>query len=154
MCNAGEEIPLSGHITKCGVYMYSYEGKKIAESSSATGYVTEGGRIFVSSSTNIALAKGIAFGFDLQIEGAPTNQPLRLTHIIKHPKMRKPNGEIVDQQTFDRDVKSVNGVITGSLWYTLREDYELLPGEWTISILSGNTILAEKKFIIVKRNEK
>jgi hypothetical protein len=94
------------------------------------------------------LAKGTAFGFDFRIDGAPTDRPVRLTHLITHPKMKKPDGTVLERQTFDRDVTSSKGTISGSLWYTLREDFELLPGEWSLSVLQGTTVLVEKRFTV------
>lgn len=142
------EPPLTGRITKAGVYRLTAPGKKISERGSATGYVTEGGGGFQSATTNVWLAQGTAFGFDFRIDGAPSNRPVRLTHLITHPKMRKPDGTILEKQTFERDVTSSNGTISGSLWYTLREDFELVPGTWSLSVLQGTTVLVEKKFSV------
>ena len=141
--------PLTGRIMKAGVYTLADSGKKMSEGGSATGYVTEGGRAFQSATTNVVLAKGTAFGFDFRIDGAPTDRPVRLTHLITHPKMTRPDGTVLEKQTFDRDVSSSQGTISGSLWYTLREDFELVPGKWSLSVLQGTTVLVEKKFTVL-----
>ncbi len=149
LLSAAESKPtLTGYITKAGAYILAGSGKKMSERGSATGYVTEGGRVFQSATTNVLLAKGTAFGFDFRIDGAPTGRPVRLTHLITHPKMKKPDGTVLERQTFDRDVTSSNGTISGSLWYTLREDFELVSGEWSLSVLHGTTVLVEKKFTV------
>ena len=145
---AESKAPLTGYIAKAGAYVLAGSGKKLSEGGSATGYVTEGGRVFQSATTNVLLAKGTAFGFDFRIAGAPTDRPVRLTHLITHPKMKKPGGAVLEKQTFDRDVKSSNGTISGSLWYTLREDFELVPGKWSLSVLQGTTVLVEKQFTV------
>ena len=151
LCGAESKPLLSGHITKAGVYSLTDSEKKIPERGSVTGYVTEGGRTFQSATTNVILAKGTSFGFDFRIDGAPTDHPIRLTHLITHPKMKKPDGTVLEKQTFDRDViGSSDGVISGRLWYTLREDFELLPGEWSLSVLHDTTVLVEKKFTVVQ----
>lgn len=147
------EIVLNGHVTKVGIYMAAGSERRIAERGSASGYVTEGGRIFQTAGTNVNLVKGVSFGFDFRIDGAPTNRPVRIMHVIIHPKMKKPDGTISERQSFDREVTSSNGVITGSLWYTLREDFELLPGEWTLSVLHGSTTLVEKKFNVYAKEK-
>jgi hypothetical protein len=148
---AGESQPqLRGHFTKFGIYMPAGSGKRITERGSATGYVTEGGRIFQSAGTNVDLVKGVSFGFDFRIDGVPAVQPLRLTHLIAHPKMKKPDGATLEKQTFDRDVMGTDGTISGTLWYTLREDFELLPGEWTLSVLHGTKVLVEKRFSVAQ----
>ena len=95
------------------------------------------------------LVKGVSFGFDFRIDGAPADRPLRLTHLITHPKMRKPDGTTLQRQSFDRDVTANQGAIVGSLWYTLREDFELVPGEWTLSVLHDGSVLVEKKFVVL-----
>ncbi len=146
---ADSTAPLTGHITKAGTYVMTGSGDKMSERGSATGYVTEGGRTFQSATTNVVLAKGTTFGFDFLIDGAPTDRPVRLTHLTTHPKMKKPDGTVVERQTFDRDITSSNGTITGSLWYTLREDFELVPGEWSLSVIQGTAVLVEKKFTVV-----
>jgi hypothetical protein len=111
---------------------------------------TEGGRSFQSAATNVVLAKGTAFGFDFRIDGAPRGSAVNLTHVITHPKMRKPDGTILTKQTFEHEVTAADGRISGSIWYTLREDYELLPGEWSLSVLQGTKVLVEKKFRVTK----
>ena len=142
---AGEsESQLRGHITKAGIYMPTSSGKRVVE----RGYVTEGGRTFQSAGTNVDLVKGVSFGFDFRIDGAPTDRPLRLTHLITHPKMKKPDGTTLEKQTFDRDVMGTGGTINGKLWYTLREDFELVPGDWTLSVLHDGSVLVEERFTV------
>jgi hypothetical protein len=63
--------------------------------------------------------------------------------------MRKPDGTTLQRQSFDRDVTANQGAIVGSLWYTLREDFELVPGEWTLSVLHDGSVLVEKKFVVL-----
>ena len=137
-----------GQITRFGIYVPQGSGKRILQPGSSTGYITEGGQTFQSAGTNVTLAKGISFGFDFQISGAPTNEPIRLRHVISHPTMHTPDGKTLQKQEFVRDVMGNSGVISGTLWYTLREDYELLPGEWTLSVMNGPRVLAEKRFMV------
>ncbi len=137
LCAAQSGALLTGHITKAGVYVLTNSEKRISEEGSAAGYVTEGGRTFQSAATNVILAKGTAFGLDFRIDGARTDCPVRLTHLITHPKMKKPDGTVLTKQSFDRDVTSGDGTISGRLWYTLREDFELLPGKWSLSVLQN-----------------
>ncbi len=149
LLRAGEsESQLRGHITKAGMYMPEGPGKRITEGGSVTGYVTEGGRTFQSAGTNVDLVKGASFGFDFRIDGAPTDRPLRLTHVITHPKMKRPDGTTLEKQTFERDVMGIGGTITGKLWYTLREDFELVPGDWTLSVLHDGSVLVEERFTV------
>jgi hypothetical protein len=88
------------------------------------------------------------------IDGAHAGRPVRLTHVVIHPKMRKPGGTTLTKQTFDRDVIGNGGSISGKFRQTLREDYELLSGEWTLSVLQGASVLAEKKFAVKNPKEK
>jgi TonB family protein len=151
LVSAAEPAPqLQGHVTKTGIYVLTGSERRISEEGSATGYVTEGGKTFQSSVTNVPLGKGISFGFDFRIDGAPADHPVRLTHIITHPKMKKPDGTVLEKQSFDRDVTGSAGVIYGRLWYTLREDYELLSGEWTLMVCHGTSVLVEKKFTVTQ----
>jgi hypothetical protein len=151
LCAAQTNTQLTGHITKVGVYTLTGAENKITERGSVTGYVTEGGRTFQFAATNVALVKGTSFGFDFRIDGASADHPVRLTHLITHPKMTKPDGTVLERQTFDRDVIPNEGAISGRLWYTLREDFELLPGDWTLSVLHGTSVLVEKKFTVEKQ---
>jgi hypothetical protein len=148
---AEESLLLRGHITKAGFYALTEAEQRIAERGSVTGFVTEGGRTFLSAATNVTLLKGVSFGFDFRIEGAPADRPVRLTHVIKHPKMTKPDGTVLERQAFYRDVTGNEGTILGRLWYTMREDFELLPGDWTLSVLQGTSVLVEKKFTVEKQ---
>lgn len=148
LCAAESKSQLKAHITKAGVYALTDTEKKMPERDSVTGFVTEGGRVFHSATTNVALLKGSSFGFDFRIDGVPTNRPVRLTHLVTHPTMKKADGSILTKQAFDRDVIGNNGNISGTLWYTLREDYELVPGLWTLSVLDGNSVLVERTFTV------
>jgi hypothetical protein len=57
---------------------------------------------------------------------------------------------VLAKQTFYRDVTGSDGTISGRLWYTLREDFELPPGEWTLSVLHGTSVLVEKRFTVAQ----
>lgn len=68
----------------------------------------------------------------------------------RRTKMKKPDETVLAKQTFDRDVTGSDGTISGRLWYTLREDFELPPGEWTLSVLHGTSVLVEKRFTVAQ----
>jgi hypothetical protein len=147
-CQAAAESRLTGYIVRFGLYEAATTAQRVPDSGSPTGYVTKGPAVFQAEATTVPLVKGVGFGFDFRIEGVPADDPVRLTTLITHPAMRKPDGTVLRHQVFENDVKGKDGTITGSLWYTLREDYELLPGDWTLAVLQGQTVLVEKRFIV------
>lgn len=147
-CQAAAAPRLAGHIVRFGLYKPAATAERIPDSGSPTGYVTRGPAVFQAAATAVPLVKGVGFGFDFRIEGAPADDAVRLTTVITHPAMRKPDGKVLWHQVFENDVRGKNGTITGSLWYTLREDYELLPGDWTLAVLHHDTVLVEKRFVV------
>jgi hypothetical protein len=101
------------------------------------------------TTTKIPMKKGTRFGFKWQMLGVPTDQPLEITYRYKHPPMVEPDGK--KTESYDRPVtiQPENGKFESFDGYELSEDYELVPGNWTMSILYNDKVLVSKTFQVV-----
>ena len=101
--------------------------------------------------TNIIPATiGTNFGFRYSIVGDPIGAPVSLRMAGQFPL-----GGGRDQTT-GQILKGWEFVFPGTLGsesyysYTLEQDWELIPGNWTLEIWQGNRKLAEQSFTVVK----
>lgn len=148
-CGAPASPPrLSVRITDFGVMEPVGAQQRTADPSSATGFITRGDAVFRSHVTTVPAIQGLAFGFAYRIDGMPAGRSVRLTRIIRHPPMKKPDGTVITQQVSSRDERSDVGALDAKAYYTMREPYEVVPGRWTITVLEGDTVLAEQAFTV------
>jgi hypothetical protein len=91
--------------------------------------------------------KGVAFGISFRIDGVKS-WPLRITQTITSPPLRKPSGTVLTTQVSYQDAVGRFGTVLGKVFYTLREDYEVVPGEWTITVGVGSSRLVEQRLFV------
>lgn len=100
----------------------------------------------------IPLRKGVNFGFQYQAVGTPVGQRAKLHFVVIYPPpgLRKPGAASpIARDEYDQKVRI--GVKDSFDGYSLVNDWELVPGDWTLEILSGSTQLASETFTLVKQ---
>jgi len=122
--------------------------KKIPEKGTALGYSSYGDAAVVSETDKIPLKKGMAFGFDFHLEGLPTDRPFHVKYVTTHPRMVKPDGTVLFQQVSEHDETVPMGDGDGHYWYTMRESFEVVPGEWTLAVWYNDKVLVQRKFVV------
>lgn len=140
---------VSGKIINYGLVESQDEQKYvIPESGGEKGIVLEEPQIS-KTTTKIPMKKGAKFGYQWQMSGLPSDQPVEILYRYKHPPMVDANGNRT--QGYDRAItlQPENGKIDSFDGYELSEDYELVPGNWTLSILYEGKEIASKTFQVV-----
>lgn len=114
------------------------------------GNVAQGSYRFVSNATKMEARKGLSFGFEYRLIGAPDGAKvaIRKVTIFPAPGLRNPKtGEVSA-----RDEYIENNVIggLGVKAFSVDNDWEAVPGVWTQQIWFGEQKLAEQQFTLTK----
>ncbi len=100
----------------------------------------------LEQTTNLPARLGTRFGFRYEILGAPTNSPIRLTMVAKHPPFTNPvTGELRTKDTYR--LKSRIGKTYVSSF--LDEESCLATGQWTLEVWHRGSKLCEQSFNVV-----
>jgi hypothetical protein len=144
-----DRVP-TAKIVDFGIYEIAEKGVRYEHKESTAGYATEGGRVvLVTRTTEIPLRKGISFGIEWEAEGLPS-VPVRITYRIKHPRTTKPGGTVSTGFEEALPFLPEGGKILRRVDnYVLSEDWEMLPGEWSLAIVYEGNVLCEKVFHVV-----
>jgi hypothetical protein len=143
------QIP-NGTIITFGIYDVVKRGVRYEHKESTSGHAEEAVEVvLIEKTSNVPLKKGVTFGIEWEAEGLP-NIPLKIAMRVKHPPTTKPDGTV--STGFDELLPFVpeNGRIEKrGDYYNLTEDWELLPGEWTLSIVYEGKVLCSKVFHVI-----
>jgi len=142
---------VTARIVNFGIYEVVKKGTLYEHRESTAGYTEKGGGVaFVKSTTEIPLKKGITFGIEWEAEGFPDKMPIEIIWRVKHPRTTKPDGTV--SAGFDETLRfrPKEGKIERSIdCYILTEDWEMLPGEWSLSVVYEGKVLCEKVFHVL-----
>jgi len=102
--------------------------------------------------TNVVpLIKGVDFGFRFEIVGLSAADPKELWFDIKHPEMRKPDGDISSGYSGTRYLEYDQNWGYYYDWsYSLSDDFEIVPGIWKIEVYYQNKLMLNKTFNVVR----
>lgn len=102
---------------------------------------------FLTHTDYIVARKGVSFGFTYKLVNLPTNAPTMVTIEILHPAIIKPDGQTNYGEGIQQVIpQSKDGMYTNHIGYHLDEEYDLVEGDWTMSISSENGRLISKSF--------
>lgn len=146
-CIDASALPLNEGVITFGQCKEGAVHETYAQPQSAAGYASNGILTITRVTTTIPLKKGIGFGFSWKASNLPSSVPI--TYLVKHPEITKPDGTKMTSFTETTTLDSKNGVIETVDCYFLSEDHELVPGVWSISIISNGRELASKTFNVV-----
>lgn len=145
-----QEIRVTGaKITEVGIY----KAEVLASDTNAAGVKLQGLDEFklLLSTTNVPARIGIRFGFRYEILGTPTNAPIILTMVGKHPPIKN----VVTGKTETKDTYQLRSWIGKT--YTsnsLDDESELVPGPWTFEVWHQGRKLCEQSFLVVPDENK
>jgi hypothetical protein len=101
----------------------------------------------IESTTTIKASVGTSFGIRVKILGEPEGQVIACGFRWLHPKMTDPvSGQSSESDQWESQSRIGHPRYTG---YTFDSEWELVPGEWTLQVLYGGRVLAEKKFSVI-----
>lgn len=104
----------------------------------------------VEATDKIPARVGVEFGFEYKLDGAPDGAEvtLRYVNVYPAPGLADPgSAKPVLSDTFERK-KKIGAV--NYLGYGFENDWELVPGTWTMEIWSGDHKLASESFTVAK----
>lgn len=106
----------------------------------------------IERTTRIVARLGVTFGFTYTIEGPPSNLPANLVLLTRLPQrggmLNPANGRPVFQLE-DRFTGNIGASYTSG--FTFDQNWEIVPGTWTLEIWSDNRKLGEQIFEIVRQ---
>jgi hypothetical protein len=149
----GDPVP-SGKIILCGIIAPPM-GEEILdtpETSSGKSRVTQSTNlVFLSVTNRIPAVMDIRFAFAFSITNIPAaNGQTKLTKIVRHPKMFKPDGTVSEGFTFQQPVFIQNGGAVTDTGYGFDHPYELVPGIWDFTMKYQGTTLCTQRFLVYK----
>jgi hypothetical protein len=107
-----------------------------------------------ATTTTIPARQGVNFGFKFHVTGWPTGQTVefRKVALFPAPGLKSPTSA----EPMRKDEVKLTETIgeTSYTGYTFDDPWELVPGEWTFQLWSGNRELAEKTFTVVAHKAK
>jgi hypothetical protein len=77
--------------------------------------------------------------------------PIKIAMRVKHPRTTKPDGTV--STGFDEMLSfspKKGRIKRRGDYYALSEDWEMLPGQWTLSMVYEGRVLCEKVFHVVR----
>jgi len=134
-------------ITEQGQYKSLGEVLDLAAPNTASGKIGEHRGIrLIRSGASIPAKKGVIFGFRYRVEGQRDGPMMGAQMHVMHPPMRGVDGKLHSSQTASIDLFFENGVAEDDIVYVLSEDFEVLPGVWTLQILFDGKPAASRSF--------
>lgn len=136
-------------VTEAGIY----QAQVLTGETNAAGLKLQGLDEFklLKSTTNVPARIGVRFGFRYEILGTPTNAPIILTMVGKHPPIKNATTGKIDT----KDTYSLRSWIGRT--YTsnsLDEESDLVPGQWTFEVWHEGKKLCEQSFLVVPDTNK
>lgn len=100
------------------------------------------------SGSEFKAVKGLTFGFRYKLTG-PFKGPMMgyEMHVI-HPPMVGQDGKTLTTTTAPLELYFANGVARDDIVYLLSEDFEVLPGRWTLQILLDGKPLISRDYLL------
>jgi hypothetical protein len=140
----------AGTVVEFGIYEVVKRGIEYEHKESTAGVAEQGVEVaFVKRTTEIPLKKDIVFGIEWEAEGLP-DTPVKITWRVKHPRTTKPDGTV--STGFDETLPFLpekGRIQKRGDYYILSEDWEMLPGDWSLSVVYEGRVLCEKVFHVV-----
>lgn len=123
--------------------------ERILDPNTPGGYILKGFTESLASQTNrVPTTIGTKFGFRYSLKPKAGAKHARLAIVYVFPKMTNPE----TGKSFTRHVGRVLykfGAPATYVIYNLEEEWEGVPGKWTLQIWEGKTKLIEKEFELV-----
>jgi len=101
----------------------------------------------IQSTTNVPARIGTSFGFRVKFDGKPSDVLVPCMAKCLHPKLTDPTSG----RSSEVDQWNISGLTgkDGYIGYTLDNDWELVPGPWTLQVFLDSKLVVEKTFNVV-----
>ena len=142
---------VTAEIIDSGVYRVSGVTTGYAAGGTAAGKVgIHEKEELISASTTLRAEKGATFGYRYRIVGNYDGPAEGLEMRAIHPVLRGPDGRLSTTSTAGKLVVFVRGKAEDAVLYTLDQDFEVVPGEWTLEILLNRQVLLSRTFTLTQ----
>lgn len=143
------EHQLQGKVIKAGLFRVIRSGGLVESKNTSTGKAISRPVIqLVEQTDRIPLVKDAHMSLQYRLWTFP-DQPayVELKRVLKHPPMTLPDGTVKTGSEYMIKGRVSVGQVIAYTGYGLNEDYEMLEGEWTFQIWSGEKKLVEQTFV-------
>ncbi len=143
---------VSGTVLEYGIYAYGGKMHTVKSPGTATGTVSydDPEDVRLSRETKrVPLTKGLIFGYKWRLQGLKDDRPVEITYRVKHPPIVNHKGVQSEKSEVRMQIAPIGGACEMIASYRLSEDYELVPGIWTISVFLGDQVVTEMPFEVV-----
>jgi hypothetical protein len=115
---------------------------------SVTGQVDQVPEVRLKEQTStVVAALGTSFGIVVKVTGDPPGELVNCSIRWNHPPLTNPSsGKTTEREEIRSQQMIGRSQPTG---YTFENAWELVPGKWTIQLISDSKVLAEKSFDVV-----
>lgn len=137
-------------ISNAGIYRVEVDGVEPAPNSALGVFKTVRNPTLVERTERVAGVKGTNFGFNFQIAGAPAGELITIRFVTRFPPpgLRDPRtGKVLLTSENDRPYR-IGELAFRS--YAFDEEWEIVPGTWSLEFWYGGKLVGAQKFQVVK----
>jgi hypothetical protein len=148
-CATGDQQLITAEIVGYGIERR--EGERIVpDPNTATGQVRLiKNHQFTERTTEIPAVLGTAFSMCVEVKGIPRSEWGQLRHEVAHPAMTSPDGKTWRTHGgFARPVQGTGESALTCVGYGLDQPFEIVKGQWTLSVRYAGKTLASKQFTL------
>jgi hypothetical protein len=125
---------VTGHLIDYGIVRMTNQQQRYGVPGQPGRYAINSKVQFTETTDRIPLEKGIAFGIVWAISGLKEKRSIEVLYSVKHPEITLENGKKSTRSSQKMKHPVIDGVAGSADGYVLNQDYELVPGDWTVSI--------------------
>ena len=137
----------SVEIVEYGIYQIVHTGEHIPLKLTAAGAIEPAAHVQLATTTNrVPAVVGTTFGCLFVLHGEPANARVTLDVVVEHPPFEKAPGQktgTVDKIPWPYVIGRKAGYT-----YTFDNDWEAVPGTWSIQVWYHGRKFAEQKFVV------
>jgi hypothetical protein len=143
-----KQSTIEAKITNYGLYKAEGLDNKMRHPSEEV-YLSEYYVLSIEKTTDvIPLKKETAFGFTWSANGFNMNEKQVIIYRIEHPPMILPSGVTSTISNLSGILTTEDGRFEDTFCYSFEEDFEMVPGKWTVSAIHNDKVLVSKTFTI------
>jgi hypothetical protein len=139
---------------RCGIFEIQGERTRVRDPREPAGFRTvwKQGSTFklVKATRRIPAKSGTIFGCTYRLRGLTKGSRVTLYRQYIHPPMTDKSGRKTTTFTLSKTGFAASEDIQEAILYTLRQEFELVPGKWTLSVTHRGKRLFTERFIVFK----
>lgn len=149
---ASASAPVTAELVEEGSFRMLGDGNIYGAPEAATGIAHEFDEAELLERGNVfAACKGLSFGYryNLHSPGGDRCHVEGFDMLITHPPIKGPDGHLRTTSVVPLDVCFNGGKSDEFLIYSLEEDHEVVPGQWTLQVRKDGQVLITRSFALL-----